>query len=417
MVFLGGHRIQGLGDAIEVNRLTRNAELVTLDQLVVQVHLAQVIRMHGLWHARGVGVPEQHIEWWQFFAHQIALHPVMPNEAVGTQEAERTCHLLAVQIALFGHQILQRADAGFVDKNLDLAGMRKIGQRSQQRPVRHRHFVWAVALVGPGHVSGRQGATNTVAHQMQLRHLAEFGGGIDQFVDAFLQVVVKAHIAHVGGRVFPAADEHRKTLVSQVLDQTLLRCQVENVKLVDPGRDDQDGHGAHLWGGGRVVNQLDQPVPKNHLARRGRQVLAHGKGVRLDHLDVFGCRVAHEIVQPCLQARSPGFNGAGHGLRIEPEEIGGRHLVEPVALPKSRLTTRVAGQTGCFQANFLQTVGKRQVPLLVNVPSGRLGPDRVGKAGIFRVLFKHFMGGHAQHASQRVVVQGNPVRGQVVHGL
>jgi hypothetical protein len=48
--------------------------------------------------------------------------------------------------------------------------------------------------------------------------------------------------------------------------QALLRVEVEDVELVDPRRDDDDGHGMHLLRRRRVVDDFQQAVAEHHRA-------------------------------------------------------------------------------------------------------------------------------------------------------
>ena len=123
VVVFGRHRIQRLDDAVEVDRFAGDGQVVTLDQVVVQVHLAQVIGMHGARHARRIHVPEQHVERRQRFAEQVTVDPVVPDQTVRAQHAERGRHFAAVKVAALGHRLFQRTDTRLVNEDVDVAGM------------------------------------------------------------------------------------------------------------------------------------------------------------------------------------------------------------------------------------------------------------------------------------------------------
>ena len=65
-----------------------------------------------------------------------------------------------------------------------------------------------------------------------------------------------------------------KPSFGQILHQRILRRQVEDVVLHDPGRHDQDRLRMHLVGGRIVLDQLDQFIAKHDLAARGRNGFA-----------------------------------------------------------------------------------------------------------------------------------------------
>ncbi len=290
--------------------------------------------------------------------------------------------------------------------------MGEIGQRGEQRPVRDRHPVGAEALVGPGHVAGHQRATDTVTDQMHLRHLAEFAGDAHDLIDAFEQVVVEAHFGHLGARILPARDEDRKALIGEIFDQALFGVQIEDVELVDPRRDDDDRHGVHRFGGRRVVDQFDQAVAENDLARRHRQILANGKGVGVDHLDVPRLDVAQEVLETAGEALAAGRHEAFHGHRVEPEEIVRGHHIEPLAQPERGAPAFLVRQAGGLEEHVLEAARERQVPLLDDVPGRCIGPDRIGETDIFRIGYDHVRRRHAERPPHHVRLQRQQISRQ-----
>jgi hypothetical protein len=141
VVVLGGNGIERLADAAEVDRLAADRERVALDQVVPEVQLAQVPLVHREGHARGVHVPVEHVEGRRRLAVEVAVHDVVPDQAVGAQQAEGRGHLLAVEVALALHRLGQPAHAALVDEDLDVARLVEIHQGGEQRPVRDRHLV------------------------------------------------------------------------------------------------------------------------------------------------------------------------------------------------------------------------------------------------------------------------------------
>ena len=75
-------------------------------------------------------------------------------------------------------------------------------------------------------------------------------------------------VIHRGVRVLPGHHEHGEALLGQVLHHAVLRLEVEDVELVDPGRHDQERPLEHGVRGRGVLDQLHQVVAEDDLARR-----------------------------------------------------------------------------------------------------------------------------------------------------
>ena len=178
VVVLGTDRIQWLGDAGQVDRLTANRQCIRLDQVVVQVHLAQIKRVHACGHARGVHVPEQHVKRWQLFTQQITVFHIVPDQAIGAQQPEAGRHVAAVKVAGLRHLFFQRGNGAFVNEHVNVARFGKVGECGEQRPMRYRMILRRVVAAGPGHIGRHQGATNAVASQVHLWNLANLAHGL-----------------------------------------------------------------------------------------------------------------------------------------------------------------------------------------------------------------------------------------------
>ena len=118
--------------------------------------------------------------------------------------------------------------------------------------------------VQPGH-EGRKGCPpDAVACRVDRRVAADRACDPDRLQGAAEHVVVEGHVAHGGIGVFPADDEHGKPLLLHVTDKAHLRREIEDVVLVDPGLDENDGDG---------VGRLPSPArtgsaPSGHCGRR-----------------------------------------------------------------------------------------------------------------------------------------------------
>ena len=99
-------------------------------------------------------------------------------------------------------------------------------------------------------------------------------------------VVLEALLRERLVRIGPGDDEDGVPLVDGVLDEAVLRLQVQDVELVDPGRHDQERAFVDLLGCRRILDELHQLVLVDHLAGRGRDVLADLEGGLVGHADL-----------------------------------------------------------------------------------------------------------------------------------
>ena len=150
---------------------------------------------------------------------------------------------------------------------------------------------------------------------------------------AQFEVVVHAQVAVFVAGVLPGQAEHRVALIHQVADERVVRRQVEDVVLHDPGRHDQDRLGVHGRRGGRVLDQLHQAVLQHHLARRDAHVAPdhevlnpRGALVRGQALQVIGRiqRAAQQVGAALLQR-------ALQHHRVGGQLVAGREHVQPLA--------------------------------------------------------------------------------------
>ena len=113
------------------------------------------------------------------------------------------------------------------------------------------------------------------------------------------QVLVHAQVAVFSAWVLPRDAEDRMALVDQMPDEGILRRQVEDVVLHDPGRHDQDRFGMNFFCRGRVLDEFDQIVPENDLPGR--------RGKIAPDLETFGTRrrparpLAEKVIQEVLE--------------------------------------------------------------------------------------------------------------------
>src|SRR6202040_4329573 len=101
--------------------------------------------------------------------------------------------------------------------------------------------------------------------------------------------------------VDPRDHEYRIALRHRPADEGITGPQIEDVKLVDPWRDNQQRPTLYLLGRRFVLKELHQVVLINDLSRRDRDVLADAERLHIGHLDRQVTLAALEAVEQVLQ--------------------------------------------------------------------------------------------------------------------
>jgi hypothetical protein len=136
-------------------------------------------------------------------------------------------------------------------------------------------------------------------------------------------------------RIHPGDDEQGVALVHGPLDEGVLRFQVEDVELVDPGRHDQQRPPPHLGRRRRVLDQLHQVVLEDDLAGRRRHVLAEPEGPLVRHRDrepaAAALQVGDQMLETAHQVLAAAVERLAQHLRIRGDEVGGRPGIDQLA--------------------------------------------------------------------------------------
>ena len=164
--------------------------------------------------------------------------------------------------------------------------------------------------------------------------------------------------------------------------------QIQDVELVDPGRDDQQRPALHLLGRRRVLDELHQVVLEDDLAGRDRDVLADLEGVQIGHLDaqlaLAALEVAQQVLQALHQVLAAGLDGRPQHFRIGEQEIGRRHRVDELAGVEIDLLRRLVVEAVHLPHRLLHPARGQQVGLLDVVEELVLFPGRILEAAVVR---------------------------------
>ena len=169
-------------------------------------------------------------------------------------------------------------------------------------------------------------------------------------------------------------------------DERVPRPQIENVELVDPRRDDQQRPPLHGFGRRRVLDQLDQIVLVDDLARRRRDVLADLERRHVGHADMQPALAALEIVeqvlQPVQQVLAAAFDRRAQHLGIGHHEIRRRQRVDELARIEIDLARGALVEPFDLLDRALHPARGQQIALLDEVEQRVVAPRLVAKAAV-----------------------------------
>ena len=205
-------------------------------------------------------------------------------------------------------------------------------------------------------------------------------------------------------RVDPGNDEHRVAARHRPADEGIVGPEIEDVELVDPGRHDQQRLAVHRLGRRLVLDELDQPVLKDHRARRGGDVAADLEGV---HVGLPGAQavpgvleVLGELAHPPHQALAPGLAHFAQHHRVGQREVGGRERIHDLASDEVELLRLAAVEPLDAGEAAAQPARIQQIGLLEKVEDRVVRPFGVAEAVVALLGRDHRLGLPAHHAGR-----------------
>ena len=380
------------GDVVE-------GDAARLLEQVLHVHIAQVVAVHRVRHARRIAVPEQQVERERVLAHQVVVHHEGPDQVVRAQHVEGAGHLGAFQEAALGHLLFEAGHLLLVDEDAQLAGDREVehggeeGRRGDALVLLRRHV---------GECGAEQRPAQAVARGVDFLLAGLLADLVHRGQRRFGQVVLEGLLGEMGIGVDPRHHEDGVALVGGPLDVGVLLAQVEDVVLVDPGREDQQRPLEHFLGGRFELQELDQVVLEHHLARRGGDVLAEFEGVGVGHLDaqlaVAFLDVAQQVVEALEQVLAVRLDGLAEDLGVGHGEIRRRERIDELAGEEVDLLLAVLVQTVDATNRVVDVAGGDQVGLLDEVEQEMVFPLLVLEALVVLGRLRDGRSVHAHHA-------------------
>ena len=196
---------------------------------------------------------------------------------------------------------------------------------------------------------------------------------------------------------------------TRVADEAVLRLQIQDVVLVDPGRDHQKRPLIDLLGGRRILDQLHQLGLEDHLAGREGDVPAELEGVEIGHLDrqpaAAAAEIVEQVVQPAQQVLAARFQGRAQHLGIGGDEVAGRHGVDELARIEVDLLPGLLVRAFQLVDRIDQPARGQEIRLLDEVEHRIVAPGRVAKAAIAALGLDH-----RRHVAGRAAAGRSPAR-------
>ena len=209
--------------------------------------------------------------------------------------------------------------------------------------------------------------------------------------------------------VLPRHHEHRVALLRRVADERVLGLQVEDVVLVDAGRNEQEGTRVDLGRQRLVLDQLEQPVLVDDRALAGRDVPADVERRLVGLRDLAALQVGQQVPEAGLQALAAGLEQRLLRLRVGRQEVRRRGRLDPLLHGELDALLGLAIHLDRV-GHLVQELGVEQVRAGIQRRERILLPRRVGEARVLDRLAR-LVGmleerrPHRAHALQVVLLQ------------
>ncbi|MCY1421528.1 hypothetical protein D9M71_371860 [compost metagenome] len=227
-------------------------------------------------------------------------------------------------------------------------------------------------------------AAGAGAHQVDFLAAGDGAAGVQGFFQC-LHVSRQAPFAVARIGIAPAHHEHLQAVLQGVLDEALLRREIEDVVLVDLRRHHQQRTQVLLLAHGLVLDQLQQLVAQDHGAGSGGEGAADLEGVLADlagHAVVVQ-QVVQQVAQALDQAEPASVEQLLHRQGVE-QAVGGRQCVAQLGQDETG-----AGAVVVAEVAFLDPGAELPLPGEVDLQAaaieGVVLPGGVGEAAVLRV--------------------------------
>ena len=368
-------------ECAKINALPAHVELARNAQAVVQIQVAHVPAGKRPRQVGRIGIPVKQIEGLRLLPFQVVAGDVVPDQVIGTQEREGALQIACRQQATLPDRRLTCSQTLFIDEQTDLAGIREIEQRRQQRQRGNGIFT---ARFQNSQRCCQDGATDTEAQGIDLLDPANLAHDAQGVNCAVFQIIIPGHIPLRFHRIAPGHQENRVALLDHEADQGVVRLQIHDVELVDARRHHQQGSRSDLGCERRVLDELHQLVFVNHGTFRGGDIAADLEHRLVGHRDTPFLEITDQVVDPVGNALPLGFQRQLDEFRIGRSKIRRRHGIGQLARHEAKPILGLFVFSRHDFDDLFQILGIEQVSLMQVIVNRAVSPLRRRKATVAR---------------------------------
>ena len=219
-----------------------------------------------------------------------------------------------------------------------------------------------------------QRAPDAVTHRVYSLAAGDLTYHVRGFQETQVHVVLELGFFHRGVGILPTHDEDGEALLYEVVDHAVLWAHVEDIVLVDPGRDYEHRDFVDLLGLGLVLDQLYKFVAMNYFTGGYREVLSGLEGRVVGHAELALFEVFGQVAGAIGQALAASLHRAAQGFGVGDEEVHRGHRVHELLEVELELLFLFGVVAVCFFCFFEQVFGGEQVHLFQGLVVGVLVP-------------------------------------------
>ena len=260
-------------------------------------------------------------------------------------------------------------------------------------------------------------AADAIADRIDLLGAARFFHRVERGKHAGLQIIVEVEPGEALVGIDPGDDEHREALIDRPADEGFLRVEIEDVELVDPGRENEQRALVNRLGGGRVLQKLEELVAVNDLAGGEREISpdleSRKVGLADRELALAALKVLEHVCKAAHQVLAIFGKRRAQHLGVGEDEIGRCDRVSEL------LGIEVELRPGLFVEPFdvrdgaLQPARGQKIALLDEIEDLVVLPLRIAEAFVAGQGGDDRLDLLAQHAARGLVPQGGVVAPQI----
>src|SRR5215207_1383363 len=240
VVLFGAHGVDVARYASQVYGAAHELYLARLYEVVLEVGIPDIEAVRVAGHPRAVRVPIKHVEGGRLLAQQVVVDHVRPDQLARAQEVEHVRHFAVVEIAPLHHLHLHELYLRLVHKDLGVPNLRVVLERNHEGGIAELLLLFLVVTGRePGQRNHQECAADAVPDGVNSVHACDLAYYVNGLQGTQGHVVLELGLIHRGAWVLPADHEDREALLYEVPYETVLLPQVEDVVLVDPGREEE----------------------------------------------------------------------------------------------------------------------------------------------------------------------------------